>query len=200
MSAWMLSLDADALDRLERLRDVTQRTSSAILRMLVAQAAIVPGAHLDAPAPRRTRHVLFRPGPVAHRLDRLSRDAACSRSALVRQLLAQCPVPALPDLHLPPAISLVRPARPSFTDTGRVRGARQRATPRHLYALLRDPANEDLRERIEHLAAATGRSIGETLRLLVMQAQVSPLPDIHLRDGPVIVRITRVVNPGKEEQ
>lgn len=198
--AMMLNLDAAAFSRLRQLRAVTCRSTSAILRLLVAQADVVPGARLDTSPPRWTQHVLFRPGPLTARLTLLCRQAGCGRSALARQLLAQCPVPALPDIHLPPAISLVRPARPSLTRAGNVRGARQRATPSYLHALLRDPDHEDLHDRLNRLAVATNRSLAEVLRLLVMQAQVSLTPDIHLQDGPVIVRITRSINHIEEER
>jgi hypothetical protein len=188
----MLSLDTAAFARLTRLRHVTQRSTSTILRMLVAQADIAPGARLRPPAPPHAHQVLFRPGSLADRLDALSIQAGCTRSALARQLLAQCPVPTLPDIHLPPVITLVRPARPAYTKTGRIRGVHRRAVPSYLYDVLRNPDQADLRERLERLAAATGRSIGEVLRLLVGQAQVSTTPDIHLQDGTVIVRITRI--------
>jgi hypothetical protein len=191
----MLSLDTAAFARLTRLRHVTQRSTSTILRMLVAQSDIAPGTRLRPHAPPHAHQVLFRPGLSAGRLDALCDQAACTRSALVRQLLAQCPVPTLPDIHLPPVITLVRPARPAYTKAGRIRGVHPRAVPSYLYDLLAAPDNQDLRARLEHLARTTGRSIGEVLRLLVGQAQVSTTPDIHLEDGPVIVRITRQIPP-----
>ena len=190
-SAVMLALDAGALRRLQALRSVTRRPTSAILRMLVAQAEVTTGQRLVPAAASHTRHVLFRPGPLAGSLEALCLQAGCSRSALARQLLAQCPVPALPNPSLPPVITVLRPQRPSFTRAGHARTARHRATPNYLYKILGEPTNDDTRARLAALASATGRSVGETLRLLVMQACLEPTPDIHLQDGPVIVRITR---------
>ena len=189
--AVMLALDANAFRRLDDLKDVTRRPASAILRMLVAQAGVAAGQRLVPAAASQTRHLLFRLGPLAARLESLCLQAGCSRSALVRQLLTQCPVPALPNPSLPLVITVLRPQRPSCTRAGHPRPPRRRAIPNYLYALLSAPGNDDTRARLAALASATGRSVGETLRLLVMQARLDPTPDIHLQDGPVIVRITR---------
>ena len=189
--AVMLALDANAFRRLSDLKAVTRRPTSSIIRLLVAQAALAQGATLVPTDAHHTRHLLFRPGPLAGPLESLCVRAGCSRSALVRQLLTQCPVPALPNPSLPLVITVLRPQRPSCTRAGHPRPPRRRATPNYLYALLGAPGNDDTRARLAALASATGRSVGETLRLLVMQARLDPTPDIHLQDGPVIVRITR---------
>lgn len=189
----MISLDLEGRSHLDELARITGRSAGAILRLLIGQAEIRPGAQLVDDDARAPSHLLLRPGAHAHRLEELRQAAGCSRSRLVRQLLRQCPTPPAPDLRIRPSITVVRlpdPPRPVRRQKGH-RPARHHASLTYVHALLRRPENEDVYQRLGRLAAATGRTIAETLRLLVLQAEVTLPPDIQLEDGPVIVRITR---------
>ena len=80
----------------------------------------------------------------------------------------------------------------SFVADMRSDRMRRRAHQKELEKLLREPDMRDVRERLGLLAAASGRSMAEVLRVLVLTAAVSPEPPVRLADGLAIIRIRRV--------
>ena len=185
----MISLDPPSAAILAAIQRRTGRSAPAILRLLARQAAVLPNTRLEPDGAPSAHLLQLRPDVDAARLRALARQAGCRASRLARQLLAQARIPDGPDIALPPVLSVVRPWRHRRRAWKPGSYDRHAGDVRAMLALLRAPEQHDARHRLRQLAAATGRSQAETLRLLILSAHVAGDPDVILQDGPVVVRL-----------